>query len=68
MVNQNELITYFKHLDKLKKGGTDMSGAVNNLVTDFGVWPNDAKSVLKQWLITYRENKSVEERVMDITR
>jgi hypothetical protein len=66
MVNRNELISYFKHLDKLKEDGVNMNSAILNLVTDFGVWPPDAKSVLTQWFKTYAENKSVEERIMDI--
>lgn len=61
---QNELISYFKYLDDLSKDkDRDMSGAALNLITDFGVWPPKARSVLAQWMKTRGKGKSVEARV-----
>lgn len=46
---------YFKFLEKLRDSGvTNMFGAVQYLVDEFGITREEAKKILVSWMETYK--------------
>lgn len=67
MIDKKAYVSYFTYLDYLRETGvTNMFGARPYLEEEFDLSKKESSVILGQWMATYDENLSVEERIDNV--